>query len=122
LELKCERLTISIPTNNQHPTNAVAETNVVIEMLDEKGQTNRVTSDRAVYGYSVVNSVTNEMVTFTGGSPTPAVETPQFIITGDPLVWNLATKRFSGSNYKTTLKQTPGAGNGSNATPFNFLK
>ena len=47
LKLTCERLTISIPANNEHPTNAVAETNVVIEMLDEKGQTNFVTSDKA---------------------------------------------------------------------------
>jgi len=123
LKLTCERLTISIPANNEHPTNAVAETNVVIEMLDEKGQTNFVTSDKATYAYSVVNSVTNETIIFTGGDPMPKAETSQLIFLGYPLTLNLVTKKYGGSNFRTIFKQAPNLGNGTNnATPFNFLK
>jgi hypothetical protein len=100
----------------------VAVTDVVIDRVDEKGQTNHITSDKAVYTYSVVNDVTNEVATFTGGNPTPKVENQQMIIVGDPLVMNLLTKQFSGKNYKTTFKQTPNADGETNTSPLNFLK
>ncbi len=120
--LHCGQLTVDLPPDGGHPTNIVALTNVVIVATDEKGQTNTVTADKAVYAYSVVNSVTNETVTFTGGNPMPKVENAQVIITGEPLILNLATKIYSGSNYRTVFKQPPGSGNGTNASPFNFLK
>jgi lipopolysaccharide export system protein LptA len=114
-KLHCEQLTVDLPPDFGHPTNIVAETDVVIDMLDEKGQTNHITADKAVYIYSVVNAVTNEVVTFTGGNPTPKVENPQFTATGDPLVLNLVTKQFSGLNYRTFFKQPPTSGNGTNS-------
>lgn len=120
--LHCGLLTVNLPPDGGHPTNIVALTNVVIVNIDEKGQTNTVTADKAVYTYSVVNSVTNEIVTFTGGNPMPKAENAQVIITGEPLVLNLATKIYSGSNYRTVFKQPPGSGNGTNASPLNFLK
>lgn len=114
-KLRCEQLTVDLPPDFGHPTNIVAETDVVIDVMDEKGQTNHITADKAVYAYSVVNAVTNEMVKFTGGNPTPKVENPQFTITGDPLVLNLVTKQFSGVNYRTIFKQPPTSGNGTNS-------
>jgi lipopolysaccharide export system protein LptA len=121
-KLRCEQLTVDLPAEGGHPTNIVAETGVVIDRVDEKGQTNHITADKAVYSYSVVKGVTNEVATFTGGNPTPKVENQQLIIVGEPLVMNLVTKQFSGQNYKTTFKQTPNAGGDTNATPLNFLK
>jgi hypothetical protein len=100
----------------------VAVTNVVIDALDEKGQTNHITAARAVYAYRVENSATNETITFTGGDPTPRVDNPQFTIYGEPLILDVATKQFSGQNYRMIFKQTPNSGNGSNASPFNILK
>jgi len=120
--LHCEQLTVDLPAAGGHPTNIVAEAGVVIDKWDEKGQTNHITADKAVYTYSVVKGVTNEVVTFTGGNPTPKVENQQMIIVGEPLVMNLVTKQFSGQNYKTTFKQTPNAGGDTNASPLNFLK
>ena len=121
-KLHCEQLTVDLPSDFGHPTNIVAETEVVIDMLDGKGQTNHITANKAVYAYSVVNSVTNETVTFVGGNPTPKVENPQVIILGEPLILNVNTKTFGGSNYKMILKQTPNSGNGTNSSPFGFLK
>jgi hypothetical protein len=122
--LHCGRLTVCLPPGGGHPTNIVAETGVVIDYLDEKGQTNHVTADKAIYAYSVVtnsamNVVTNENVTFTGGSPMPKVDNPQVIIMGEPLVLDVATKQFGGEHYKMILKQAPNLG-GTNGSPFNF--
>jgi hypothetical protein len=119
--LRCGLLTVDLPEGGGRPTNIVALTNVVIDALDEKGQTNHITAEKAVYTYHVMNAVTNEVITFTGGDPTPRVENPQFTITGEPLVLDLRTRQFSGSNYRTVIKGLPGAG-GTNASPFNLLK
>ena len=81
-KLDCERLTVNMPADGGRPTNVVAETNVVIDMLDD-GKTNHITSDKAVYSYSVINAVTNEIVTFTGGNPSPEVQNPQYTIWGE---------------------------------------
>jgi len=121
-KLWCEHLTVNLPPEGGHPTNIVAVTNVVIDTLDDKGQTNHITADKAVYAYSVAALVTNETITFTGGKPSPRVENPQFTIYGEPLVLNLVTKQYGGSNYRMIFKQSPNSANGTNASPFNFLK
>jgi lipopolysaccharide export system protein LptA len=120
--LHCGQLTVDLPVDGGHPTNIVAESDVAIDVLDGKGQTNHITSDKATYAYSVVGSVTNETVTFSGGKPMPKVENPQIIIYGEPLVLNVAAKTFGGSNYRTVIKQTPKSSAGTNDTPFNFLR
>ena len=120
-KMTCERLTVDIPLDGSHPTNIVADTRVVIDLL-EGGRTNHITADRAVYAYSVKSGITNETVTFTGGDPLPKFENSQIIQTGDQLVFNVALKRFSGEGYHTILKKSPGSENSTNASPFNFLK
>jgi lipopolysaccharide export system protein LptA len=126
-KLFCNQLTVDLPMSGGHPTNIVADTDVVIDYLDAKGQTNHLTADRAVYAYSVVTNemkmaVTNETVTFTGGTPMPRMENSQVIILSEPLVYNAIEKQFIFTHYKTILKQSPKAGNDTNASPFNFLK
>ena len=49
MKLTCERLVADMPQAGGHPNHIVAETNVVIDFTDEKGQTNHVTGDKAVY-------------------------------------------------------------------------
>lgn len=111
-KLHCEQLTVDLPPDFGHPTNIVAETAVVIDMLDEKGQTNHITADKAVYSYGVANAVTNEVVTFTGN---PRVENLQFTMFGDSLTLNLVTKQYGGQNYHQIFKQSPVSGNGTNS-------
>ena len=121
-KLTCARLTVDLPPEGGRPTNIVAVTNVVIDALDEKGQTNHITAAKAVYTYHATDVATNETITFTGGDPTPKVDNPQFIIYGEPLILNVPTRQFSGQNYRMIFKQVPNSGNGSNASPFNILK
>jgi lipopolysaccharide export system protein LptA len=124
-KLSCDRLVVDLPADGGHLTNIVAEPNVVIDYLDSKGQTNHITADRAVYAYSVVTNsatiITNEVVTFTGGQPTPKVENPQVTIFSDPLIYDVTAKKFIFAHYKTILNSKTG-GNDTNGSPFNFLK
>ena len=68
LILKCERITVNFPAEGagDHPTNAIAETNVDIVSTDTKGETHHLTCDKGIYDYDVVNGVTNELYTITG--------------------------------------------------------
>ena len=121
--LSCERLTIDLPpqsSTNTQVTNAVAETNVIINLLRD-GDTNHVTCDKAVYAYSIVNAVTNETITFIGSSNSPAkMRNSKGWMTGEPLIWDNVNKQFSGVNPQTIIQRP--SDNGSNSTPLNILK
>lgn len=113
-KLTCERLTISLPPEgsaDSHPTNMVAETNVVVDFV-KNGETNHITSDKATYAYSVVNAVTNETITFTGHA---RAENAKGWMTGEPLVWDNIAGRFSGSNEEGHFNIPRNSGNGTNA-------
>jgi len=124
-KLTCERLTIDLPpegATNSQPTNAVAETNVVIDFVN-KGDTNHVTCDKAVYAYSVVNAVTNNTITFIPSPNNPAeVQNAKGTMTGEPLIWNIVTQQFSGVNPVMHFRVPADTGKGTNASPFNILK
>jgi len=85
MKLTCAQLTSDLPESGGRPTHIVAETNVVIDFTDDKGQTNHATSDKAVYLYNVQNGVTNETVTLTGN---PQMENAQGTQAGDVIIWN----------------------------------
>jgi lipopolysaccharide transport protein LptA len=102
MKLTCMELVADIPQAG-HISHIVAETNVVIDFADDRGQTNHVTSDKAVYDYHVLNGLTNETVTFTGS---PRVENAQSIITAEPIVWDRTKGMFHFSNQKMIFKQS----------------
>jgi lipopolysaccharide export system protein LptA len=115
MKLSCAQLTTDLPESGGHPSRIVAETNVVIDSTDNKGQTNHVTGDKAVYIYSVQNGVTNETVTLTG-NPQPQVENAQGTQAADVITWNRANNRFSFyANYHMVLHQGFGGAMGTNS-------
>jgi len=119
VKLWCEQLTLDLPPQG-HPTNVVAETNVVIDFIDEKGQTNHVTSDKAVYTFGVDAGVTNELVTFTGHpNQPPVVTTADATIYSEPLIWDRAANKFHFFDQKVILHQSL---TGTNNSPFNLQK
>lgn len=95
MKLTCELITASLPPSGGRPNHIVAETNVAIDFTDEQGQTNHVTSDKAIYDYSVENGTTNETALFTGHAKAKIAH--GVIITGEPLVWSRANG-FSATN------------------------
>jgi len=115
LNLTCALLTADLPQSGGRLSHIVAETNVVIDTTDKKGQTTHVTGDKAVYVYNVQNGVTNETVTLTG-NPQPQVENAQGTMVADVIVWDRASNsyRFSG-NYHLVSGQNFGVPADTNA-------
>jgi len=88
MKLTCAQLTVDLPPAGGRIQHVVAETNVVIDATDEKGETNHVTCDKAVYDYKVQESMTNEPITLTGN---PQVVNAQGTNTADVIIWDRAT-------------------------------
>lgn len=100
MKLRCAKITSYSTAASGHPYKIVAEsdstfTNVLIDMLDEHGQTNHVTGKLAVYEFHVQNGVTNETVTVTGD---PHLSSPMMRGTADSLRWDRATGHMSADN------------------------
>jgi lipopolysaccharide export system protein LptA len=103
MKLTCEWLAADLPQTGNRVTNIVAETNVVVDATDAKGQKMHATGDRAVYVFNVENGVTNETVTLTGNA---RLENAQGWLTGDSIVWDRVHERLSvPSNPKMIFHQ-----------------
>jgi lipopolysaccharide transport protein LptA len=102
MKLTCEQLTADVPEAGEHPNRIVAETNVVIDFTDTKGQTNHATGDKAVYIYKVENGVTNETVTLTGN---PQMENAQGTQAGDVIIWDRASNKLHFDNPHMIFRQ-----------------
>jgi lipopolysaccharide transport protein LptA len=102
MKLACEKLVADVPQAGGHVNHIVAETNVVIDFLDNRGKTNHATADKAVYVYSEQGGTTNETVTLTGN---PEMENDQGMLTGDVIVWDRLNNRLSASNQRMVLRQ-----------------
>ena len=87
MKLTGEWLIADLPQAGEHVNHIVAETNVVIDFVDDKGQTNHATCDKAVYVYQVKDGTTNETVTLSGNAK---VENAQSGMTGEPIIWDRA--------------------------------
>src|SRR5690242_12465607 len=59
MKMNCDWLVADLPQAG-HINHIVAETNVVIDFTDDRGETRHAVGDKAVYDYNVENSVTNE--------------------------------------------------------------
>jgi lipopolysaccharide transport protein LptA len=104
LKLLCEIMTVEAPKLVEGKFNRMtAVSNVVIDFLDEKGQPNHATADRAVYTESITNSFTNKVVVLTGS---PVVTNLQGALRGDLIEWNLLTDEMKVLNEKTTIHQS----------------
>jgi len=106
MKLACEWLVVDLPQSGGHVNHILAETNLVIDATDAKGQTVHATGDKAVYIYSVQNGVTNETVTLTG-NPQPQVEIAQGTNVADVIIWDRANNSYRCSgNYHFSPKLT----------------
>jgi lipopolysaccharide transport protein LptA len=102
MKLTCAQLTADSPESGGRVNHIVAETNVVIDFTDTKGQTNHATSDKAVYLYNVQNGVTNETVTLTGN---PQMENVQGTQAGDVIIWDRANNKIHIDNPHMIRRQ-----------------
>jgi lipopolysaccharide transport protein LptA len=120
MKLTCEELTADLPQSGGHINHLVALTNVVMDSVDDKGQTNHATSDKAVYDYNVQNGVTNETITLTGNAK---AENAQVILYGEPIIYNRADGSLTAKNQHMIIRQNLAsalANTNSPATKTNF--
>ena len=102
MKLTCERLVADMPQAGGRPNHIVAETNVVIDFTDDRGQTNHATGDKAVYVYSEQDGVTNKTVTLTGN---PQIENAQGTQAGDVIVLDRANNKVHFDNPHMIFRQ-----------------
>ena len=102
MKMTCEQLTADFPESGGHIDRLVAVTNVVMDSVDEKGQSRRATSDMAIYSFKVVNGVTNETVTLTGNAK---LEDTQGSMTGEPIIWDRVNNSIHAVNQVMHLRQ-----------------
>ena len=103
VRMTCEWMLVTLPSGGEHLSHVVATTNVVVDFTNEQGEKYHVTAAKAVYDYKVVNTVTNETVTFTGS---PVVETTNSTIYSEPMVWDRAANKFHFTEPKMISKDT----------------
>ena len=116
VNVTCDRLTVRLPTNGTRIDSIIAESNVVMFIL-ENGATNRATADKAVYTYAVNAGVTNEVLELTGS---PMIESPQGTWTGTRLIWDRVKDIISGENSHMKVRQLeapPHSTGSTNAAP-----
>jgi len=96
MKLTCALLIAELPQSGGRLNHVVAETNVVLDAKDSKGQPVHATGDRAVYVYSVENGVTNDTITLTAftGNPQPRVEVSEGTTTADVIIWDRANNSY----------------------------
>ena len=116
VNVTCDVLTVRLPTNGTRIDSIIAESNVVMFIL-ENGATNRATADKAVYTYAVNAGVTNEVLELTGS---PMIESPQGTWTGTRLIWDRVKDIISGENSHMKVRQLeapPHSTGSTNAAP-----
>lgn len=117
MKLNCGWLVADLSRVSGRVTNIVAETNVVIDATDDKGQKMHATGDKTVYTFAVEKGVTNETVTLTGNA---IAKYKDITLTGERIIWDRANNRLSvPSNPKMVFYQTfNGVTGGTNSAPI----
>jgi lipopolysaccharide export system protein LptA len=115
MKLTCALLVADLPPSGGHVSRIVAETNVVIDFLDGKGQTNHATSDKAIYDYNMQGTLTNETVTLTGHASVTNAQGSW--IKGEPITWDRVNNRVSAPNEQMSIKQNTSSVMGSTNSP-----
>lgn len=112
MKLTCEWIKAEFTGNWDQATNVVAETNVVVDYIDPKGQKGRAIGTNALYVFQVQNGVTNETITLTGDPP-EIMEGPNYTnrTVASNIVYDLITRKVilhspSGTYWKTTNNAT----------------
>ena len=110
MQLACETLTAKLPVTGGRIESMVAETNVVIDLMDEKGQMVEKgqkihgTGDKLVYTYATTDTATNEIVQLMGNPILKIIEGPVTnVVTGDVITLDRINNKLKVTNYHGTL-------------------
>jgi lipopolysaccharide transport protein LptA len=105
IRLTCGVLTARIPESGKIDS-IVAEQDVVIDAVDNKGKPVHATSSRATYKYHVAAGVTNETIELTGGETLPRIEQHGNLLTGESIFWDRINNTVSVNGRMHTVIET----------------
>jgi lipopolysaccharide export system protein LptA len=103
MKLTSAKMVADLPMTGGHISRIVAETNVVIDFLDDKGQTNHAISDKAVYIFNLQNGVTNETVTLSGHAS--VTNSDGSYMSGEPIIWDRVNNSVHTTDEHISIKQ-----------------
>ncbi|MDB6064524.1 MAG: LPS-assembly protein LptD [Pedosphaera sp.] len=107
MNLISEILTAELPQEGGSPNHIVAETNVVIDFFDERGEKTHATCDKAVYSRNITLTTTNEVVELTGQ---PRLERTNGWMTADVFYLDRTANTIRGvGHYRSRLQTQPQA-------------
>jgi lipopolysaccharide transport protein LptA len=101
MRLSCEVLIARLPATGNRIESFIGETNVVIDLVDDKDQTIHGTGNRLVYTYSVTGTATNELVELSGN---PALDTPQGTLSGDVITLDRLNNKLKAVTPRMLLR------------------
>jgi lipopolysaccharide export system protein LptA len=87
MTLACETMDFHLPAAGRQVDSVIARQKVAFDLLSDKGQALRGSSEQAVYTYSVTPAGTNKVVELTGN---PALETTNGLVRASVMILDLA--------------------------------
>lgn len=109
MELSCEVLTVKLATEGPGKfQNIIAETNVVIDFSDEKGQKIHGTGGKAIYTYNVTPTYTNDVMELLEN---PLLQTAQGNWQGDVITLDRVNGTVKATNSRMRITQPAGSTN-----------
>lgn len=101
MNLTCEYLLAIMPQRGGRIESIVAKTNVVMDMVDDKGDKVHGTGEELLYTYEVSETATNEIVRLTGN---PYIESAQGRTRADVITFNRTTGHIRFENPHMAIK------------------
>ena len=100
MRMTCEVLTARLPSEGNKVDYILAETNVVIDAVDNDGKPVHAWGDKALYVYRIEGSVTNETIELSGHA---RLESDKGSVTGEPIIWDLINKKVTYRNNRVSF-------------------
>lgn len=113
MDLACEKLTVKLSGAGKFE-NVVAEKNVSLDFVDQKGQRLHGTGGRCVYTYHVSNGVTNDVIELFDD---PILETVQGTWKGDVITLDRVNNTIKATNSRMVIRPQTGDTNMPNLIP-----
>lgn len=120
MDLSCEKLTVQISQTGGKLESIIAEGNVVVDFLDDKGQRIHGTGGRATYNYRVTANATNDVIELTED---PVLKTQQGTMEGDVITYDRANDNLRVTNSRMVIRpetsESPDAASGDSKSATN---
>lgn len=113
MDMACEVLIVKMSQTGGKFESVIAEKNVAIEFLDDKGQRIHGTGGRAVYTYNVSKTTTNDVIELFDD---PMLETVQGIWKGDVITLDRANNNIRATNSRMVIR--PDSSSTNSTTPL----